>query len=106
MQHYLAQGVCDALVQLGALLSRAFAEGQKDFGEVGDQCFFEDLSGNTEHFDVLLLLLQLHVVIRLGEQTQKQDHVLVVCYLSHHELADLFLADMDGVRQRELGQRL
>ena len=60
----------------------------------------------AEHLDVLLLLLQFHVVVGLRQLVDEDHHVLVLPNLLHHELADFIICDFDGVHLGVLGQSL
>ena len=71
MKRYLAKSVSDLLMQVSALFWGTFAEGCQDFWEVRNESFLEDFSCGAEDLQVLPLLLQFHVVVGFGEQTEK-----------------------------------
>jgi len=87
-------------------LLRFLGKDVDDLLDVGDQTFFENLSGDAINFDELFLLLRFHVFVGVRKSIQKQDHLLMAGNLSHHEPAYLFAGDLHGVSVCKLRQRL
>ena len=103
---YHAKGVRDDAIEVCCSLFGLFEQDVENLLEVGYEGLFEYLGRFSIHLDVLLLLLQFHVVVGLRQFIDEDHHVLVLPNLLHHELADFIICDFDGVHLGVLGQSL
>jgi hypothetical protein len=98
VENYLAKRIRNTLMQVARLLRHSFSEDAEHFGQIRDQCLFEYFSRHAKYLQVFFLLLGLHVVVEFTQQGKKEQHMLVICDLHSHELADFFLCDRNRMR--------
>ena len=91
---------------VGALFLNPFREIGQHLRDERHKSFLKDLCRNPELFDLLLHLVDFHVLIQLCQQVQEQEHLIVVRDIGGHQFLEFLRTLLHGVDLPELAQDL